>query len=128
MEHSVGMLYVPFLIPTSKQAERPTLSSSAGTGTAGVSNAWVSQLQQGRPHVYGMSRLADCSPSRIPMQPQRLSGKQIKRKEEDIKLLEELWLRSQANKKGASHLGFAKVNPSVNLQSLTHEEISECTV
>lgn len=62
------------------------------------------------------------------MQPQRLSGKQIKRKEEDVKLLEELWLRSQANKKGASHLRFAEVNPSVNLQSLTHEEIPECTV
>lgn len=62
------------------------------------------------------------------MQPQRLSGKQMKQKEEDVKLLEELWLRSQANKKGTSHLGFAEVNPSVNLQSLTHEEITECTV
>lgn len=64
------------------------------------------------------------------MQPQRLGGKQMK--EEDVKLLEELWLKvkfhSRANENGTSHLGFAEVDPSINLQSLTHEEITECTM
>lgn len=50
------------------------------------------------------------------MQPQRLSGKQMKQKEEDVKLLEELWLKVIGKcEKGASHLGFAKVNPNVNI-------------
>lgn len=39
------------------------------------------------------------------MQSQRLSGKQIKQKEEDVKLLEELWLKVTGKREGCFSFG-----------------------